>query len=167
MATQFAPDSVPPFIAALPFLFARPQADDLGWSCRSALAAAAAAGRADDTRRNTRGRIAYVLCELGYQLARRGLDNGGELPLSRVDIARALGVSLCRVKRTFALFSLSQVIESDGQKIRILDWSRLCRAGGYDPRRLELKTEEEPAIASRDDGPAPRLTVGGEQACFV
>ncbi len=167
MASRFAPDPVPSFIAALPFLFARPQADDLGWACRSALAAAVAAERADDTRRNTRGRIAYLLCELGYQLARRGADIGAELPLSRVEIARSLGLSLCRVKRTFALLALSEVIDGDGQRIRVTDWHRLARLGGYDPRRLELKPEEDGVWFASDEAEAPRLTAAGDQACFV
>jgi hypothetical protein len=166
MATQFAANPIPPFIAALPFLFARPQADDFGWTCRAALAAAVAAARADDTRRNSRGRIAYVLCELGYQLARRGADIGAELPLSRVEIARALGVSLCRVKRTFALLALSQVIEADGQRLRVTDWHRLARAAGYDPRRLGLAPEEDGAAAEQQNEPF-LLTAAGDQACFV
>jgi hypothetical protein len=167
MASQFAVNSVPSFIAALPFLFARPQADDLGWTCRSALAAAVAAERADDTRRNTRGRIAYVLCELGYQLGRRGADRDAELPIARVEIARALGVSLCRLKRTFALLALSQVIEGDGQRIRVTDWHRLARLGGYDPRRLQLNVQEDEAEVVPESDEAPRLTVAGDQACFV
>jgi hypothetical protein len=168
MASHLTAKPIPSFIAALPFLFARPQQDDLGWSCRSALASAVAAERADDRPRNTRGRIAYVLCELGYQLARRGLDACGELPLSRTDIARSLGVSLSRVKRALALFELSQVVEGDGQRIRILDWHRLCGVAGYDPRRLELASEEDEGPApARDNGPSPQLTAAGDQACFV
>jgi len=167
MASQFAANPIPFSISALPFLFARPQTDDFGWICRSALAAAVAAERADDTRRNTRGRIAYVLCELGYQLARRGVDIGAELPLSRVDLARALGLSLCRIKRTLALFALSQVAESDGQRIRVTDWHRLARAAGYDPARLELKLDDEDAEPAADEGTEHHLTAGGDQACFV
>ncbi len=168
MASQFAANPVPSFIAALPFLFARPQADDLGWTCRSALAAAVAAERADDTRRNTRGRIAFLLCELGYQLARRGVDISVELPLSRVEIARVSGVSLCRLKRTLALLSLSQVIEGDGQRFRVTDWHRLARVAGYDPSRLELQPEEDELLLVQIDEDEPvRLTAAGDQACFV
>lgn len=168
MASHPAAKPIPSFIAALPFLFARPQEDDLGWVCRSALAAAAAAERADDVRRNTRGRIAWVLCELGYQLARRGLDAGSELPIARADIARALEVTLCRVKRTLALLHLSQVIESDGQCIRIADWHRLCAVAGYDPRRLELgeREDELPGPTASETEPTG-LTAAGDQACFV
>jgi hypothetical protein len=168
MASPFAAKPIPSFIAALPFLFTRPQKDDLGWSCRSALAAALAAEPADDTARNTRGRIAYVLCELGYQLARRGVDAGAELPISRADLARGLDVSLCRVKRVLALLQLSQVIEADGQRIRITDWRRLCGVAGYDLRRLELTPAEEELLPPSSSEAAPQqLTAAGDQACFV
>jgi hypothetical protein len=132
------------------------------------LAAAVAAECADDTPRNTRGRIAYVLCELGFQLARRGLDGGCELPISRIELARCLDVSLPKVKRVLALFQLSQVIDADNQRIRITDWRRLCGVAGYDPRRLELTQQEDDLIVLvGDNEPAPQLTAGGDQACFV
>jgi hypothetical protein len=164
MATQFAPPSV----AARPFMFARPQADDLGWNYRSALLAATAAERADDTRRNTRGRIAYLLCELGYELARRGVDRDGKLPLTRTDIADALGVNLCRVKRTLALLALSQVIENDGRSIRVTDWRRLCSVACYAAHRLNLKSDEELDFVPAAVEERPKLlTAAGDQACFV
>ncbi len=172
MASQFASNPVPSFIAALPFLFARPQVDDLRWTCRSALAAAVAAERADETRRNTRMRIAFLFCELGHQLARRGVDVSAEIPLSRVEIARASGVSLCRLKRTLALFALSQVIEGDGERMRVIDWNRLALAAGYDPGRLQLGEVGELApilvVGPAEEEAEPlRLTAAGDQACFV
>lgn len=170
MATLFARTSVPPSVAALPFMLARPQADDLGWNVRSALAAAAAAERAHDAgRRNSRTRIAWLLCELGYQLTRRGVDRDQELPLARSAIADALGVSLCRVKRTLALLSLSQVAQGNGFSLRITDWRRLCSMAGYEPRRLELGedlTGEPMPVASGDDE-CNLLTASGDPACFV
>jgi hypothetical protein len=171
MAGSFASTPFPPSVAALPFLFARPQVDDSDWNFRTAFSAALAAERADqDSRRNTRGRVAYLLCELGYQLARRRIDRDGELSLSRLEIANALGVSLCRVKRTLALLSLSQVIVSDAQRIRVLDWQRLCGVAAFDRSRLELKDEDyEGALitSGESDQPSHQLTASGEPACFV
>jgi hypothetical protein len=170
MATQFAPPPVPASVAAPPFLLARPQADDMGWNCRSALLAAAAAERADDTPRNTRGRIAYLLCEFGFQLARRRIDAGAALPLTRVDIADALGISLCRVKRTLALLSLSSVLECNGATMRITDWPRLCSVASYAASRLALKEDEEEldlACVAEEEGQPQILTRSGEPACFV
>jgi hypothetical protein len=170
MATQFAPHRLPPSVAALPFLLARPQVDDRGWNVRSALLAATAAERADDTRRNTRGRIAYLLCEFGFQLARRGVDRDSPLPLTRTEIADALGVSLCRVKRTLALLSLSQVIESDGRTMRVIDWPRLCSVASFASRRLDLPEEdslEDYLIEHPAEQQQQSLTAAGDQACFV
>jgi hypothetical protein len=168
MATQFA--QLPPSVAVLPFMLARPQGDDLGWHLRSALAAATAAERADDTRRNTRARIAYLLCETAYQLGRRRIDAGQELPLSRIDIAEALGVSLCRVKRTLALLSLSQVLVTNGYRLRVTDWPRLCAVAGYHPSRLELDPEDleaEYSPAAEEVELRNLVTASGEPACFV
>ncbi len=170
MATGFAGTNLPASVAALPFLFARPQVDDSDWAFRTALAAAFAAERADqDSRRNTRARIAYLLCELGFQLKRRGIDPGAEMPLGRLEIADTLGISLCRVKRTLALLSLSQVIASDGRAMRILDWQRLCGVAGYDPSRLSLSDEEqiEDTAAADDEQRMHHFTASGDPACFV
>jgi hypothetical protein len=158
-------------VAALPFLFARPQANDSDWNFRTALSAALAAERAgNEGCRNTRGRLAYLLCELGYQLGRRRLDRDGEMALSRIELADALGISLCRVKRTLALLSLSQVIATDGRYLRVLDWRRLCGVAGFDRARLELKEEDyEGALIIRGDNQrlTNDLTAAGDPACFV
>jgi hypothetical protein len=155
----------------MPFLLARPRADDGDWNVSSALAAAFAAERADrDSRRNTRGRVAYLLCEFGYQLARRNAERDGELPLPRTKIVEVLGVSLCRVKRTLALLSLSQVIATDGQSIRVLDWRRLAGVASYDRSRLGLKDEdyESSLITGKEDRrPRHDFTASGDPACFV
>jgi hypothetical protein len=169
MATQFAPASLPPSVAPLPFLFACPQVADRGWNFSSALAASVAAERADMTRRNTRGRIAYLLCELGYQLSRRGEDRD-TLPLSRGELATALGVSLCRVKRTLALLELSAVTVSDGVQLRVLDWRRLCGVAHFQLGRIGLAADDdsEPLqIVEQAQAPANQLTAAGDPACFV
>lgn len=166
MATQIA--CLPPSVATLPFLFARPQVDDAGWNYCLALLAAAAAERADDVRRNTRGRIAYLLCEFGFQLARRDMDLGAAFPLDRTDIAGALGVTLCRVKRTLALLSLSGVLETDGCSMRVLDWGRLCSLAAYAPARLELRQDEDELDMVEPEEEQPQLvTKSGDPACFV
>lgn len=168
MATQIA--SMPPSVAVLPFLFARPQLYNADWNYRAALFAATSAERADDTRRNTRGRVAYLLCEFGYQLGRRRIDADRSLPLTRRDISDALDVSLCRVKRTLALLSLSQAIECDAATMRVLDWARLCSVATYEASRLELKQEEDELdlVSAAEDEEQPLLvTRAGDPACFV
>ena len=93
MATQYA--AVPASVLALPFLLARSRSDDLDWTVRTAFSAAIAAERAVESgRRNTRARLAYLICELGYQLSRRGVDREQDLPIPRLELAKALGTSL-------------------------------------------------------------------------
>ena len=168
MATQYA--AVPASVLALPFLLSRSRSGDLDWTVRTALSSAIAAERAVDTgRRNTRARLAYLLCELGFQLDCRGTGKDQELPIPRLELASALGTSLCRVKRTIALFCLSGVIAADARTIRVLDWRRLSSVAGYDPGRLGLAREEweEESAAGEDDAPSNLLTAAGDPACFV
>ena len=162
--------SIPASVAALPFLFVRQETGDEEWRVRAALATAAAAERADDARRNTLGRLAYLLCELGFQLGRRGGDRDARLPLPRQELARTLDVSLSKVKRTLALLSLSQVIAIEGETMRIVDWRRLCGVAHYDPARLDFAEEDEETTGSSSAEPdeaGARLTAAGDPACFV
>lgn len=173
MATAFAQSSVAPTVpqGALPFLLARPnlQSPDFG----AALGAAAVAEAAShDVRRNTRCRISYLLCELANQLRQQDakFDFAAELPLSRFDVAEALGVSLCKVKRVLALLSLSGVITTDGRSVQVLDWRRLCSVAHVDPARLSLAAEEDDDLAAtprEKDERANLVTASGEPACFV
>lgn len=167
MATQFS--SVPASVLALPFLLARARSDDLEWTVRRAIAAAISAERAvDGGRRNTRARLAWLLCEVGYQLSRRRMDKDQQLPIPRVELAEALGTSLCRVKRTLALLSLSGVVKTDGRTFQVTDWRRLAGIGGYDTARLELAPEEEfDLVAEEEPEPHHSSTVSGDPACFV
>lgn len=165
MATHFNEASK----AALPFMLVGKRADAAELDFSSALKAAVAAELADETsRRNSRGRIAYILCELGSRLD--GRKRNGGLLLSRAGIANVSGISLCRVKRALALLALSQVIAIDGRRIRVLNWRRLSGVAGYDRARLGIGEDDgEVAFAERDeDQPeANSHTISGDPACFV
>jgi len=167
MASRIHFPSLPPSIAVLPFLFMPSRKDDRDWDFNAALASAIAAERAVGEQRNTRRRLAYLLAELGAQYGRRVGDFSQAVPLSRSELARALGVSLCRVKRILALLALSQVIESDGASVRIVDWRRLCSMGGYDIGRLGFELPEEEIAGAQEAEPASSLTAGGDPACFA
>ncbi len=136
---------------------------------RTALSAAIAAERAVDSgRRNTRARLAWLLCELGYQLSCRSVDKDQDLAIPRLELADALGTSLCRVKRALALFTLSGVIRADARTVCILDWRRLSAVAGYDKRRLGLTVEElDEAPLTIVSPSANLLTAAGDPACFV
>ncbi len=98
---------------------------------------------------------------------RRGDDKDAALPVPRAQLAEALGTSLCRVKRTLALLSLSGVAKVEGATLRITDWRRLAGLGCYDPARLGLAPEEAELEIVPAREAAPRLTAAGDPACFV
>ena len=174
MVIQSAHRTIPPSLAHLPFLFMRSEGVDREWHVEAAFAAAIAAEQADDTPRNTSRRIAWLICETGFQLARRGED-AATLPLARVRLSEALGVRVCRVKRTLAMLALSRTLAVEDGAIRILDWRRLCGAAHYDPVRLGLAKAEdeatgepaEEAAAGAERQAPTRLTSAGDPACFA
>jgi len=166
MATRIEFPALPPSVAGLPFLFMRDRSGDRDWDFNAALGSAIAAESAFGETRNSRHRIAYLLAELGNQYGRRTGDYTLAVPLSRSELARSLRVSLTRVKRILALLCLSDVIDSDGDMVRILDWRRLCSMGGYDMRRLGFEVVDEDDLAPREEEPEHLVTGAGDQAYF-
>ena len=164
---------LPPSVAVLPFLFMGPQTRDPEWDFQAALAAAAAAEQADIEKRNTLRRVAWLLCELGCQYARRSGDRDAAFPLPRTELARRLGLGLSRVKRILGLLNLSGVIRADEETVRVIDWQRLSDAAAYDAKRLgrsgERETEEDLIVATATEGEngPTQLTAAGDPACFV
>lgn len=145
---------VPSWLAALPFLFARPgsRSDDLIGSL--ALGAASAALAADPNRRDSRSRVCFLLAELAGQYARRTGDRGGWVPVGRAQLARAAEISLPKIKRVLGFLLLSGVIELGDQGIRVLDWRRLCKLAAYDRSWLTLAEDE-----GEDDDAFPDVTI--------
>ena len=142
MATQFASSSAP-----APFLL-RPERKE---------------GRPDlivGARRSTRLDVAQLLCALGQCGAR------SELAVGRADIAAALDISLCKVKRVLALFSLSGVIACEAGSLRVLDWRRLCSVAQL-PYAAEEEEDLDAACAAEEEEAASPFTAAGDPACFV
>ncbi len=164
MATQFARGFTPSM--PLPFLLAQPRQETARPGFAAALKAAVAAERVRGGARNPRQRIALFLCELSKAYGCRS-----EFPLSRASIASALGISLVRVKRTLALFSLSGVISTDGSTITVLDWRKLSGAAQFDVSALNVSLDDEETTlivtCGKDDEKDHFLTASGEPACFV
>ncbi len=73
------------------------------------------------TERNSAGALAFLLCEF--------VKNDGqhtfEIPLTRGDMARVIGFSKESVLKNLADFRKQSIVESDGKRITILDYSRL------------------------------------------
>ncbi len=122
------------------------------------------------------GRLWWVLLPLILLVAAKEelpkipapVDRDQALSVPRLELADALGTSLCRVKRTLALFSLSGVVSADARTIRVLDWRRLSSAGGYDATRLGLPDEQDDSFAGVAAEPENTfVTAAGDPACFV
>ena len=163
MATQFAPafkSSAP-----VPFLLGKRVAARGGDNFAEAMQIAIAAQHAQSAGRKSSQRIALFLCELGKAHGCRT-----DLPLSRAAIAAALGISLVRVKRALALFSLSGLLSCNGEEIRIVDWRKLGGVAHFDASDLDLAADEDedlvcPALAEAEN--IRFMTASGEPACFV
>ncbi len=163
--------SLPPAVAVLPFLFMPGRPEDPDWILALALAAASAAESAVTDPSNSRQRIAWLLSEFGFQYGRRTGQAFFEVPLSRTQLAQAARIPLPKVKRIMALLQLSQVIETDGERLKVIDWRRLCAVGHYPFSRLQSalgQTEEDDAAIddAQVEPPLALLTQAGDPACF-
>lgn len=91
-------------------------------------------------RRNARGRMAHLFCELYLRLKAVGLVDGFTLPLPlrQPDLADALGLTPVHVNRVLRDLREEDLISLRSRKLEIRDWSDLCAAGEFDPQYLHL-----------------------------
>lgn len=92
-------------------------------------------------RRDTKARIAHLLCELVVKYRAVGLTTNYEiqLPLTQSEIADALGVSTVHANRVTQDLRAQNLISWFGQKLAVLNWKGLKEAGDFDPAYLHLK----------------------------
>ncbi|GFZ81762.1 MULTISPECIES: Crp/Fnr family transcriptional regulator [Sphingobium] len=103
-------------------------------------------------RRDARGRIAYLLCELVMRSYPEGGSDGCRLilPLSQVELADATGMTTVHVNRTLKALEKAGVIERDRRRITIPNWRRLTELSDFRPqawlgrmdRHVELEEEQ-------------------------
>ena len=173
MATRPSLPSSAPLPAGLLFFPAGPSSFFQRDFIEALNAAVVAEAKGNVERRHERCRIAHLLCELTCSLLRMEAidDKSAELPVARGELAGLLGISLVRVKRALALLALSQVVRTDGQTIRVIDWQRLCSVAGFDPARLgiDASADDEMLTIVGDDeqSSANFVTASGDPACFV
>lgn len=89
-------------------------------------------------RRTAPQRVAHVLCELATRLFVAGSapSQACDLPVTRVDLADATGLSAVHVNRVVQELCGAGLIEARGRTVAVRDWEGLKRAGGFDPRYL-------------------------------
>ena len=95
-------------------------------------------------RRDSKARIAHVLCEFAIRLDAQGLaeDYGYHLPMTQEQLADALGLTPVHVNRTLkALEAEGLIARSTGRQISFPDWERLRRVGDFNQRYLHLEPQ--------------------------
>jgi CRP-like cAMP-binding protein len=91
-------------------------------------------------RRDSKMRVAHVLCELGVRLDAEGLteDYGYELPMTQEQLADAVGLTPVHVNRTLKALEAEGLIVRSKRSVTFPDWKRLRQVGDFNQRYLHL-----------------------------
>ena len=89
-------------------------------------------------RRDSRTRIAHLLCEFSLRLEAAGLSSQHryELPMTQEQLADAVGLTSVHVNRVLKQLEREGLIERDRRSIRIGNWQRMRHAGDFNARYL-------------------------------
>lgn len=85
-------------------------------------------------RRDSRARIAHLLCELALRFRSAGLGNGDQLqfPLTQEQLADATGLTSVHTNRTLQGLRKDGLIQLTSGSLKILDWDGLCSVGDFE-----------------------------------
>jgi CRP-like cAMP-binding protein len=85
-------------------------------------------------RRDSRSRLAHLLCELAFRLERIGADKGGafDFPLTQEQLADATGLTAVHTNRTLQSLRRDGLIQLTSGNLSVLDWEGLREAGDFD-----------------------------------
>jgi CRP-like cAMP-binding protein len=89
-------------------------------------------------RRDSRARVAHLLCEFSLRMEAAGLasDHRYELPMTQEQLADAVGLTSVHVNRVLKQLGEDRLISRDRRSIVIEDWQRLRDAGDFNERYL-------------------------------
>lgn len=89
-------------------------------------------------RRDARGRIAHLLCELADRLRASGVSDGEmyDFPLTQEQIGDATGLTAVHTNRTLQSLRKDGLISLTSSRLQILDWERLAEVGDFSERYL-------------------------------
>jgi CRP-like cAMP-binding protein len=92
-------------------------------------------------RRDSRSRIAHLLCEFAYRVAAHRLNPDGvyELPMTQEQLADATGLTAVHVNRVLQALQRDGLIERDRRMVRFLDWQLLQDVADFNPRYLHTR----------------------------
>jgi CRP-like cAMP-binding protein len=113
----------------------------------SAIDAAILARWATNLRRDAKGRLAHLLCEIGTRMENSRQSERGEfmLDLTQSQIGDALGLTPVHVNRTLKALKALGVLETEGRIVRVPDWPRLAAIADFDPDYLQVEPPAEAA----------------------
>jgi CRP-like cAMP-binding protein len=92
-------------------------------------------------RRDSRSRIAHLLCEFAYRLSAQGLSRDGiyELPMTQEQLADATGLTAVHVNRVLQALQREGLLERERRVIRFPSWERMRDVGDFNPRYLHAR----------------------------
>jgi CRP-like cAMP-binding protein len=85
-------------------------------------------------RRDSRARIAHLLCELALRLERSGLGHEGafDFPITQEQLADATGLTAVHTNRTLQSLRKDGLIQLTSRSLTVLDWEKLRDVGDFD-----------------------------------
>jgi CRP-like cAMP-binding protein len=85
-------------------------------------------------RRDSRARIAHLLCELAWRFKTFGLSTGESyhFPLTQEQLADATGLTPVHTNRTLQSLRRDGLIRLSSGSLTILNWNGLCEVGDFD-----------------------------------
>jgi CRP-like cAMP-binding protein len=88
--------------------------------------------------RDSRTRIAHLLCEFAYRLSSEHPSHDGvyELPMTQEQLADATGLTAVHVNRVLQALQREGLIERDRRMVRFPSWERIQDVGDFNPRYL-------------------------------
>jgi CRP-like cAMP-binding protein len=89
-------------------------------------------------RRDSRARVAHLLCEFSLRLEAAGLASNHqyELPMTQEQLADSVGLTSVHVNRVLKQLGEEGLIRRDRRSIVIADWKRMREAGDFNERYL-------------------------------
>lgn len=91
--------------------------------------------------RNSRSRIAHLLCEFAYRLTSQNLNTEEvyELPITQEQLADATGLTPVHVNRVLQGLQREGLLERDRRMIRFPSWERMQDVADFNPRYLHTR----------------------------
>jgi CRP-like cAMP-binding protein len=89
-------------------------------------------------RRDSRSRVAHLLCEFSLRLEAAGLASNHhyELPMTQEQLADAVGLTSVHVNRVLKQLGEEGLIRRDRRSIAIQDWNKMRAVGDFNERYL-------------------------------